>query len=92
MQNAIEHFDLAIKYDHNDATAYCVLSMLKKYPEAIKSCNFAIKYAPNCADSYYIKGMVFEKLGKHQKAIKNYDIAISTNLILLKIILKKEFH
>ncbi|WP_371253353.1 tetratricopeptide repeat protein [Orientia tsutsugamushi] len=37
MQNAIEHFDLAIKYDHNDATAYCnkgyVLSMLKKYPE-----------------------------------------------------------
>nr|WP_284525207.1 tetratricopeptide repeat protein [Orientia tsutsugamushi] len=33
MQKAIEHFDLAIKYDPNDATAYCnkgyVLSMLK---------------------------------------------------------------
>ncbi|WP_371223701.1 tetratricopeptide repeat protein [Orientia tsutsugamushi] len=46
-----------MKYDHNDATAYCnkgyVLSMLKKYPEAIKSCNLAIKYAPNYADSYY---------------------------------------
>ncbi|WP_252831277.1 tetratricopeptide repeat protein [Orientia tsutsugamushi] len=33
MQNAIEHFDLAIKYDPNDATAYrnkgYVLTMLK---------------------------------------------------------------
>ncbi|WP_332370177.1 tetratricopeptide repeat protein [Orientia tsutsugamushi] len=45
LQNAIEHFDLAIKYDHNDATAYCnkgyVLSMLKKYPEAIKKLQFS---------------------------------------------------
>ncbi|KJV74738.1 hypothetical protein [Orientia tsutsugamushi] len=35
--------------------------------------------------------MIFEKLGKHQKAIENLILLLSTNLILLKIILKKEF-
>ncbi|SPR13328.1 conjugal transfer protein TraG N-terminal domain-containing protein [Orientia tsutsugamushi] len=63
-----------------DSTAYhnkgYVLSMLKRYSEAIESCNLAIKYNPNCAEAYYRRGMIFEKLGEHQKAIENYDIAI----------------
>ncbi|BAG40313.1 putative conjugative transfer protein TraG [Orientia tsutsugamushi str. Ikeda] len=79
LQNAIEHFDLAIKYDPKDLKAYSnkgyVLSLLKKYHEAVESCNLAIKYDPNCSDAYYIKGMIFEKLGKHQDLIKNYDMA-----------------
>ncbi|QES96073.1 tetratricopeptide repeat protein [Orientia tsutsugamushi] len=63
-----------------DATAYhnkgYVLTMLKRYSEAIESCNLAIKYNPNCAEAYYRRGMIFEKLGEQQKAIENYDIAI----------------
>ncbi|KJV70335.1 hypothetical protein [Orientia tsutsugamushi] len=46
MQNAIEHFDLAIKYDPSYLKTYCnkgyILSLLKRYSEAIESCNIAI--------------------------------------------------
>ncbi|KJW07104.1 tetratricopeptide repeat family protein [Orientia tsutsugamushi str. UT144] len=45
-----------------DATAYhnkgYMLSMLKRYSEAIESCNLAIKYNPNCAEAYYRRGMI----------------------------------
>ncbi|WP_371220189.1 hypothetical protein ACA348_00630 [Orientia tsutsugamushi] len=51
------------------------IKFTKKYHEAVESCNLAIKYDPNCLDAYCIKGMIFEKLGKHQDVIKNYDMA-----------------
>nr|WP_252831336.1 tetratricopeptide repeat protein [Orientia tsutsugamushi] len=40
---------------------------MKRYSEAIESCNIAIKYDPNYADIYYNKGMILEKLGNIKK-------------------------
>ncbi|WP_371254322.1 hypothetical protein [Orientia tsutsugamushi] len=28
-----------------------------------------MKYNPNCAEAYYRRGMILEKLGKHQEAV-----------------------
>ncbi|KJV71953.1 TPR repeat-containing protein 08 [Orientia tsutsugamushi] len=49
---------------------------LRKYQEAIKKFNLAIKCNPDSAEAYINKGIALDKLGQHQEAIENYDIAI----------------
>ncbi|KJV76999.1 tetratricopeptide repeat family protein [Orientia tsutsugamushi str. UT76] len=67
-QEAIENFDLTIKYNSNCAEAYynkgiCLLE-LGQYQEAIESYNLAIKYNPNYAKAYNNKGVCLGKLGQ----------------------------
>ncbi|KJV74768.1 TPR repeat-containing protein 08 [Orientia tsutsugamushi] len=49
---------------------------LRKYQEAIKKFNLAIKCNPDSAEAYNSKGIALDELGQHQETIENYDIAI----------------
>ena len=48
----------------------------KKYEDAIKCCDEAIKLNPNFADIYIVKGNALSSLGKYDDAIKCYDQTI----------------
>ncbi len=42
----------------------------------MKNFDLAIKYNPNDAKAYYIKGACLNELGQHQEALENFDLAI----------------
>ncbi|SPM45410.1 TPR repeat-containing protein 08 [Orientia tsutsugamushi] len=52
---------------------------LRKYQEAIKKFNLAIKCNPDSAEAYTNKGIALDKLGQREKAIKNFELAIKYN-------------
>ncbi|BAG39579.1 TPR repeat-containing protein 02_01 [Orientia tsutsugamushi str. Ikeda] len=49
---------------------------LRKYQEAIKNYDLAIKYKPDFSDTYNNKGIALNKLGRHQEAMESYNLAI----------------
>ena len=51
----------------------------KKYPEAIKYYDYAIKRNPNHVEAYNHKGDALARLDRHDEAIECFDIAIKIN-------------
>ena len=82
-QGAIDDFNLAIKFNPNDAYAYLgrglVRSQLGDKQGAIQDYNKTIKINPNDADAYYNRGIVRNELGDKQGAIDDYTLAIKIN-------------
>ncbi|SPR15244.1 TPR repeat-containing protein 03 [Orientia tsutsugamushi] len=79
-QEAIKNFDLAIKYNPNDAEAYYnkgfYLGKLGQLQKAIENFDLAIKYKPDLAVSYVYKGVCLHDLGQFQEAIESCNLAI----------------
>lgn len=80
LQEAIKEYDLAIKYQPNNANVYnnkgTVLEKLGKWHEAIKEYDLAIKYSPDSAKLYCAKGVVLMLSHKLPEAITEIDKAI----------------
>jgi tetratricopeptide (TPR) repeat protein len=70
---AIEAFDLAIKYKPDFAKAYynkgnTLSRYLNRYQEAIDAFDLAIKYDPDDVEAYYNKGLALKSLGRTAEA------------------------
>jgi len=52
---------------------------LRKYDEAIKCCDEAIRINPEYADAWYFKGIALDNLGEYDEAIKCHNEAIRIN-------------
>jgi len=58
------------------------LSDGKKYTDpinAVEYLNNAIKLQPNYAETYYNRGVAYDKLGQYQRAIEDYNQAFRLN-------------
>jgi tetratricopeptide (TPR) repeat protein len=78
-QQAIQYFDEAIRHDYNFLDAYmdkgeCYYDQ-KKYPEALKTFQFATTIFPSEALPYYWMGKTQEAAGNKQEARLNYQRA-----------------
>ncbi|WP_375318661.1 tetratricopeptide repeat protein [Candidatus Tisiphia endosymbiont of Oplodontha viridula] len=71
-QDAIENYNLAIKYDPNYVQAYynkgMTLEKLGKHQEAKKNFNLAVKYKPNLIEEYEKIIIGLRKLGNNRIA------------------------
>ncbi|WP_332370162.1 tetratricopeptide repeat protein [Orientia tsutsugamushi] len=86
-QNSIKDENVLAKEYSNIGSSFL---RLKKYQEAIKIFDLAIKYRSDNPEAYYNRGTVLMKLGYIQEDIENYDIALlGTDQITQKLIIIK---
>ena len=76
---ALDNFNKAIQYDYTFLDAYMDKGKIfydqKKYNEAEKVFQLALKVSPSYADGYYWVGRCQEALGQREEAILNYQRA-----------------
>ena len=77
---AIEHFDLAIKYNPNDGAAYndralCMVE-LGIIDKALYYFDKGIEVEPDYATIYHNKGWLLNNIGRHTEAIKCFKKAL----------------
>jgi tetratricopeptide (TPR) repeat protein len=76
---AIKNFDEAIRINYNFLDAYRDKGQLlleqKKYGQALKTFELALKIAPASAEFYYLVGKAQQALGNTQEAKLNYERA-----------------
>ena len=79
-QKAINFFDSCISIDYTYMFAYrekaIALYDMDKYEDALEVLNRAITIQNNFDEGYYWRGRCYEKLGKKQDAIENYQMAL----------------
>ncbi len=79
-ENAITLFDQCLSLDYKNIMAYREKAIaeydLAKYLEALKTLELALAVQQTYDEAYYWMGRCFEKLGKKEEAIKNYQMAI----------------
>tara|TARA_B110000467_G_scaffold131113_1_gene125699 strand:- start:42 stop:1529 length:1488 start_codon:yes stop_codon:yes gene_type:complete len=83
-EEAIDHFDTAIKIDKTNVSALCgkgtALFFLKKYDEAIECCDAALKMEPNNNFLLLMKGHALLLVpSKSQEAVDHYDKLLDVN-------------
>jgi tetratricopeptide (TPR) repeat protein len=78
---ALDHFNKAIQNDYTFLDAYMdkgkILFESKKYNDAIKTFQLALKVSVSYADAYYWLGKCQEALGEKDEAKLNYQRAYS---------------
>jgi len=77
---AIEHFDAAIKYNHEDGAAYndralCMVE-LGVIDEAFYYFDKGIEVEPDYATVYHNKGWLLNNIGRHSEAIECFEKAL----------------
>jgi tetratricopeptide (TPR) repeat protein len=79
VSNALDNFNKAIQYDYTFLDAYMDKGKIfydqKKYTEAEKVFQLALKVSSSYADAYYWVGRCQEALGQKDEAILNYERA-----------------
>jgi tetratricopeptide (TPR) repeat protein len=79
-QKAINFFDSCISIDYTYMFAYrekaIALYDMDKYENALEVLNRAITIQNNFDEGYYWRGRCYEKLGRKQDAIENYQMAL----------------
>jgi len=79
-QEAIEHFDRAIRFNPKDSESYndkaLCLAELGLDEEAIKWFDRAIEIDPRYATLYHNKGWVLNETGRHEEAIRCFRKAL----------------
>ena len=82
-EEAIKHYDKAIRSDPQDADAYNNRGNAKfalgLHRDAIADCDRAIRLNPQYAAAYYNRGAAKRELGKHDAAITDHNEAIRIN-------------
>jgi tetratricopeptide (TPR) repeat protein len=80
LKNALEEFDLAIKFNPRDAKIYrkkgIILFGLKKYEEAKINFQKTIQLDPKNVQAYINLGMIHYTSGNKNKALKNWEHAM----------------
>ncbi|MBW1612394.1 MAG: hypothetical protein JRJ57_00130 [Deltaproteobacteria bacterium] len=80
LNGAIHSFTKALEIEKTDAAYYsrALYYYLKTfYEKSLSDCNEAIRINPKSGDAYYIKGRIFEKIGKIEKSKESYLKACS---------------
>ncbi|MES2851225.1 MAG: tetratricopeptide repeat protein [Bacteroidota bacterium] len=79
-ENAIALFDQCLSLDYKNIMAYREKAIaeydLGKYLDALKTLELALAVQQTYDEAYYWMGRCFEKLGKKEEAVKNYQTAI----------------
>ncbi len=82
-KNALEEFDLAIKFNPEDSKLYrkkgILLFGMKKYEEAKINFLKTIEYNPNDVQAHINLGMVYYTSGNKNEALKIWEHAIELN-------------
>jgi tetratricopeptide (TPR) repeat protein len=77
---ALADLDRALNFDHSLTQAYNARGQIYlengDVQQTIRECSKSIQVNPS-VDAYYQRGEAYEKLGEHQKAIADFDAAIS---------------
>ncbi len=104
-EKAIKIYDKVLSINPKFAEAISeqalCLAKLENYSDALKYCDRALKLKPNYEYTWYIKGYVLEKLGKHKESMACYGkfsnsfrklsaIQLQTSLRFFKYELKNE--
>lgn len=79
---ALKYLDRAIGLNDTNKTAYHnkfnILSSLGRYTEALTILQYLVSHSKQNGESYLIKGLIFEKMGKIDSAQNNYKLAIES--------------
>jgi tetratricopeptide (TPR) repeat protein len=80
MEEALEHFSVAVKFEPQNALAEfnlgCVLEQLGKTPEAIAHLLRAVELAPSLADAHLNLALAYEKNGQVQNALRHLSLYV----------------
>ena len=80
--DALKDCDKAIQLNPNFVEAHLnrsqILLELKQYEEALISCDKVIQLK-NYPEAYNTRGAILKKLGRHQEALDNFNMALSIN-------------
>jgi tetratricopeptide (TPR) repeat protein len=78
MDEACEHFSMAIAFEPDNALAEfnlgCVLEQLGKTPEAILHLSNAVELLPSLADAHLNLALAYEKNGQGQNALRHLSL------------------
>ena len=80
-QQALDEYNLALQekpgHIHALRGKARTLMQLKKYDEALQVFNVAIAEDPNFAGTYANRGILYDRMGLYQKAVDDYERALS---------------
>jgi serine/threonine protein kinase len=86
-ENARKYYELAIKYNHQNDTAYnnlgLVCQQLQDFQCVNNSYAAVFKLKPNKWESHYSLGNFYDDLGKYDLAIEQYELAIKNSELAL---------
>ncbi len=80
----------SLKYTEKDAAAFFEKAQSihnegnGDFSEALRQINLAIEAAPNDKESYFLRGLIYQKLGNYEKAVDNFTKAIQLDKNLEK--------
>lgn len=81
LAEALTLYDIIIRLNPNVVGAHCnrsfVLHSLKRFDDAVQSCNRAIALKPDLAEAYNIRGIALKDLHRLDEAVHSYDRAIA---------------
>lgn len=79
-ENAIAYFNQCLSLDYTNLMAYREKAVaeyeLGKYVEALKTLELALAVKKTYDEAYYWMGRCYEKLGKKEEAVENYQMAL----------------
>ena len=80
-EEALKEYDLALQADPNHIHALRgkarTLMQLNRNDEALQVFNEAIAHEPDFAGTYANRGILYDRMGQYQKAVEDYERALS---------------
>jgi tetratricopeptide (TPR) repeat protein len=80
MEEAHEHFSIAVEFEPENALAEfnlgCVLEQMEKTAEAIMHLSRAVELAPSLADAHLNLALAYEKNGQGQNALRHLSLYV----------------
>lgn len=92
-EEALVDADKSISLDPYEAANYSakadVLNLTKRYAECVKVCAAGLKIEPNSTSLLISRGEAYEKLGKKELALKDYQLASSGQNLSFRNLVRK---
>ena len=80
---ALHNYDSSLVYNFESAEAWCsrgaVLGQLKRYQDALNSCEKAIVLRHGFAEAWLNRGIVLKNMGRYDEALQSHDSALAYN-------------